>query len=72
MGRDLYSYCDFITFFGSIIGAKEGAISARGIRISDTNCDSRYSALARLLVTNHVCNVFEVKLFSLVDAYASS
>ena len=29
--------------------------------MSDTNCDSRYLVLVRLLVTNLDCNVFEVE-----------
>ena len=39
---------------------RRGATSTRGIRMSDTKCDSRYSVLVRLLVTNQVCNIFEV------------
>ena len=32
--------------------------------MNNTNCNSRYLVLVRLLVTNHVCNVFEVELLS--------
>ena len=35
--------------------------SARGV-LSDTNYNSRYFVLVRLLVMNHVCNVFEVEI----------
>ena len=37
--------------------------------MSDTNYDSRYSVLVRLLITNQVCNVLKLKLFSLANAY---
>jgi hypothetical protein len=37
-------------------------MSPRGIPISEINCNSRYSVLVRLMVTNHVCNVFDVQI----------
>ena len=35
---------------------------AGDVHMSDSNCGSRYSILVRLLVTKHVCNVFEVEI----------
>jgi hypothetical protein len=40
---------------------RKRSTSTRGVRISDINYDLRYSVLVRLLVMNHVNNVFEVE-----------
>ena len=39
--------------------------------MSDTNYNSRYLVLIKLLVTHHVCDVFKLKLFSPTNAYAT-
>ena len=48
-------------FFRRIVDAREGVKFVACVHMSDTNCDSRYLVLVKLLVENHVCNVFEVE-----------
>ena len=50
------------TFFGSIVDIEEGAMTAWGVCMRDSNYNLRYLVLVRLLVTNQVCNVFEVEI----------
>ena len=59
MGRVLNFVVISYISFRSIIDLEEGATPIGGVCVSDTNCDSRYSDLVRLLVSYQVCNVFE-------------
>lgn len=47
--RVLSSFCDFSHFLGSIVNVEDGVMLARGIHVSDTNCDSSYSVLVRVV-----------------------
>ena len=66
-----FQYYVHLVHFESIVDTKRGSTSIGGVYMSDTNCNLRHSFLVRLQVTKQVYSVFEMKLFSLLDAYAS-
>ena len=68
MNNWVLNSCKF-SFFLEHCQCKEGGMSAGGVYMSDTNFESRYSVIVRLLVTNQVCNVFEVEIVLLCYAF---
>ena len=60
--RVLNYCCDFSQFLEALTMQRRGAMLGGGVHMSNTNCNSRYLVLVRLLVTNQVCNIFEVEI----------
>ena len=49
-------------FLGASSMQRRGLMLLGEVCMSNTNCNSRYLNLTRLLVTNHVCDVFVIVL----------
>jgi hypothetical protein len=52
----------FQIFLGVLSMQRREVASIGGVHMCDTNCDSRYLVLVRLLVTKYFCNAFVVQV----------